>query len=229
MCGRYALFSPGQEIARWFGVAVDDLAPRYNIAPGQAVQAVRQRSPGARQLVPMEWGFLPPWSPRPNAGRKLINARMETAGQKPTFREAFRHRRCLLPANGYYEWKAEGGRKQPWYLEPVAEPFLAFAGIWSQSKRPEPGGASEVCCVILTTESRGEARRVHHRMPLMVPSDLFDAWLDPESREPPDLNPFTWHLPISARPVSRAVNSPAAEGAACLEPDSAMGVTGQLF
>lgn len=229
MCGRYALFSPGEEIARWFGAAVDDAAPpRYNIAPGQATPVVRRHDSGTRELVPMQWGFVPLWSVRRNSGQKLINARVETVGEKPTFRDAFRYRRCLLPANGYYEWKREGGRKQPWYLEPVTDRFFAFAGLWDRSRDPGRGGPAE-CCVILTTESRGTAKQVHQRMPLMVPAELFGAWLDPESREPPDLNPFTWQLPISLRRVSTVVNSPVAEGEACLGPDPATGMTGQLF
>ena len=229
MCGRYALFSPGQEIARWFGVVeTPDLSPRFNIAPGQKVQGVLQRQSGGRVLTPLQWGFIPHWSVHPDRGPKSINARMETAREKSAFSDAFKHRRCLLPANGFYEWKTESGMKRPWYMESAMEPFLAFAGIWARWSDPQ-GDRTIESCAILTTESRGVTRQIHHRMPLLVAPEQFEGWLDGASEAPPDPTSFTWGHPISARPVSRIVNSPTVDEPACLNPDSGEGITEQLF
>ena len=226
MCGRYALFSPGDEIARWFGVESRAVASRYNIAPGQAVHAVVQDAAGGRDLVELKWGLVPPWSRHPAAG--LVNARVETAAGKPAFREAFRRRRCVLPASGFYEWAREGAGKRPWFFASSVDTLLALAAIWNEWQDGRDGGTVRGCA-ILTTESRGAVQRLHHRMPLLVDRDRLDAWLDGGSADPPDMTPFTWSHPISARPASRAVNSVSTEGPRCLEAGRGVGETAPLF
>jgi putative SOS response-associated peptidase YedK len=157
MCGRFTLFAPTEQVAETFTVPVPELFPRYNIAPSQPVAVVRA-APGRRQLLVCKWGLVPGWS---RDGKGFINARAETAHDKPAFRSAFRKRRCLVPADGWYEWKAEGRRKQPYLFGPTDGRPLAFAGLWEAGR----AGLALDTCAILTTGANELAAPVHDRMP----------------------------------------------------------------
>lgn len=225
MCGRYTLSTPGEVIAELFDLPeAPAVEPRYNVAPTQEVAAVRVDEAGApRRFVRLRWGLVPHWADDPAIGNRMINARAETAAEKPAFRTAFRRCRCLILADGFYEWqKVTGGPKQPWYYRlKSGEPF-AFAGLWArwQPKGGDDGEPVE-SCTILTTDSNELVRRVHPRMPVILdPADL-GLWLDPEvsgrERLEAVLGPFDPSGMI-AYPVSRRVNSPANDDPSIVEP-----------
>ncbi|MEE8560909.1 MAG: SOS response-associated peptidase, partial [Gemmatimonadota bacterium] len=181
MCGRFTLTTPAAEVARLFSVdylETDLPTPRYNVAPTQEVAAVRYDDRrGGRELSLLRWGLLPYWVDDPADWPTLINARGESAHVKPAFREALADRRCLIVADGFYEWRREGGRKQPYYLRrPDGAPF-ALAGLWEHWER---AGQSIESCAILTTDSNELVARLHDRMPVIIPPLGFDLWLDPE-------------------------------------------------
>jgi len=214
MCGRYSLHAHPDVIALQFGlVATPQLKPRYNIAPTQQAPVVRVAADRKRELALLRWGLIPSWSKDPAIGARMINARAESVAAKPSFRNAFRHRRCLLPADGYYEWKLEGGRKQPYFLRfESGEPF-AMAGLWEQWRSPE-GKLIETYAVV-TTEAAGTASQVHDdRMPVVLAQPEYEAWLcgpDPGGL----LRPWSGAA-FSVLRVSRRVNSPRFDDPQCL-------------
>ncbi len=192
------------------------LAPRYNIAPSQPVPVVRAADAG-REWVNLRWGLVPSWAK--DAKLAQINARAETAPDKPMFRSAFRKRRCLIPASGFYEWQATGGkRKQPFCIRLADDKPFAFAGLWERWEGPD--GPVESCC-ILTTEANDLVRPIHDRMPVILDPRHFDQWLDPKQRDAaalaPLLRPFAVDA-MKAYPVSPWVNDPRHDDARCLEP-----------
>jgi putative SOS response-associated peptidase YedK len=219
MCGRFTLFASGKQLAQRFELTQTPLfEPRYNIAPTQSVAAVRL-TPGGRELALLRWGLIPSWATDPAIGNKLLNARCETVAEKPSFRSAFRHRRCLIPASGFYEWhKAGTGRKQPYFIRPRADDLFAFAGLWERWNAPQ-GGLIE-SCTILTTEANELMRPLHERMPVLLDADAKATWLDPHA--PADalralFVPFpSERMDIS--PVDSWVSNPKHEGPRCLEP-----------
>jgi putative SOS response-associated peptidase YedK len=191
MCGRYALHSHPSVVALQFGLAQGpDFAPRYNIAPGADVLIVRE-TPGGRVADTVRWGLIPAWARDPEIGRRLNNARLETAHEKPSFRAAMRRRRCIIPADGFYEWTAapEAKKKQPYFIHrPDGEPY-AFAGVWERWKGPN-GGAQEGTeaeplrsCSIVTTSANEPMAQLHDRMPVMLPRSAWDTWLDPDQHD----------------------------------------------
>ncbi len=205
MCGRYALHANPQVIALQFGLAVPpDTAPRYNIAPTTEVLVVRAAE-GVRDSARVRWGLVPRWAKDPSIGARLNNARGETVAEKPAFRDAYRRRRCLVPASGFYEWKAEAGRKQPYYIYPVSGELFAFAGLWERWNGPQ---APLETCVIVTTDANEKMRSVHDRMPVIVAPDDYGQWLDcrPETDAAALLRPCD-PKEIAVRRVSRAVNN----------------------
>ncbi len=220
MCGRYVLSSPGSVLREMFGLAETvELKPRYNIAPGQMVPIIREETPGRRELVKMRWGFVPAWAPDPSSGSRLINARAETVASKPSFRDAFRRRRCLVPADGYYEWRREGTRKQP-YLFRLQElrPF-AIAGLWSRWQ-PDPEAPTLLTCALVTTAANAVASAVHDRMPLVIEPRDYAAWLDRStdlSRVLALLSPLP-DSELVGFPVSTLVNSPNNDGPELIRP-----------
>jgi putative SOS response-associated peptidase YedK len=220
MCGRFNLTASGEEIAEAFGLdETPPLAPRYNIAPTQPIAVVRL-DPAARRrrLASLVWGLVPEGAPETERG--FINARAETAWQKPSFREAFARRRCLVPATGFYEWQRTEGRRQPWLFALASGGVLAFAGLWEPPARE---GAPPTC-TILTTEPNDLARTVHDRMPVILAREAWPPWLDPERRGAMELRSLLRPYPadaMAARPVSRAVNSPRNDTPQCLEPPEA--------
>ncbi len=230
MCGRFTLFESSEVLSKEFGVPIRfDLTPRYNIAPSQQVLAVRSRpDSGEREFSLLRWGFIPSWSKDPAIGYKMINTRSETAPEKPSFRNAFKRRRCLVPASGFYEWqKKQGSSKQPYYISQREKrggrrPVMAIAGLWErwEGHSPEEGteGASIESCTLLTTEANEMVAPIHDRMPVLISPENYELWLsgpDPEALRSL-LAPFPPEK-MEARPVSRRVNDPSADSASLLD------------
>ena len=219
MCGRYTLASPTERLAEEFGVEASsiELSPNYNVAPTQGVAAVLEEA-GQRRLEVLRWGLIPPWADDPGIGSRMINARSETAPGKPSFRRAFRERRCLIPADGFYEWQRTNGAKQPYYIHMEDGRPFAFAGLWESWSK---GGEGEVrTCTILTTGANALVGEVHDRMPVILAHDAYDVWLDPAS-ERDELTGLLAPYPedeMEAYPVSRFVNSPSNNDPRCIEP-----------
>jgi putative SOS response-associated peptidase YedK len=218
MCGRYTLRASPEAIARGLRVALDSLpplGPRYNIAPTQRVLVLRAAADGQREAVLMRWG-LPS-----AAGRLLVNARAETVARLPAFRDGFARRRCLIPADGFYEWQKTGERKQPYFIHRPGDQLFAFAGIW----QPGPEGPSAECVMI--TQAAGEQMRpIHDRQPVRLPPEAWDTWLAAESdARSPDSQASLKALLVPpavddwvAQPVSNFVNRVANDSARCIEP-----------
>jgi putative SOS response-associated peptidase YedK len=219
MCGRYTLASPTERLAEEFGVDASsiELSPNYNVAPTQGVAAVLEEG-GQRRLEVLRWGLIPPWADDPGIGSRMINARSETAPGKPSFRRAFRERRCLIPADGFYEWQRTNGAKQPYYIHMEDGRPFAFAGLWESWSK---GGEGEVrTCTILTTGANALVGEVHDRMPVILAHDVYDVWLDPASERDELtglLAPYS-EDEMEAYPVSRFVNSPSNNDPRCIEP-----------
>lgn len=210
MCGRYALHSQPEVIALQFGLEEQPqgLRARYNIAPTQEVPVVRRRSDGKRELVPMRWGLVPHWSKEPKTRYSTINAMAETVESKPAYRTAFRRRRILVPASGWYEWLATPRGKQPWYFRPKESELLAFAGLW---ERWGEGEAAFDSYTIIVTDANEVARAIHDRMPVILGRASYAFWLDPGVIDPAALKPLLRPCPpewLEAYPVSTRVNSP---------------------
>lgn len=219
MCGRYAFFSPAEAVRRAFAVDdVPELGARYNIAPTQAVPAVRQREAGRRSVSMLHWGLVPSWAKERAIGSRMINARGETLAERPAFRRAYRSRRCILPADGWYEWQPGAAGKQPWFIRSRDDAPLGLAGLWETWREPE-GGTLE-SCTIVTTDAAASIAHIHHRMPVVLPPEAYEAWLDPGEQDPQVLG--RWLAPcdparLRAHPVSRRVNSPRNEGPELIE------------
>jgi putative SOS response-associated peptidase YedK len=221
MCGRFTLITPAEVVAEQFQlIEVPSLSPRYNVAPTQPVAAVRP-SPGngGRELVLLRWGLVPFWAKDPAIGSRMINARSETVAQKPAFRAAFRRRRCLVPADGFYEWQRQEQGKQPFYIRLDDEKPFAFAGLWEHWEGPDE--ATIDSCTVLTTEPNDLIRLLHNRMPVILAPKDYDLWLDPGVQEAELLQPLLRPYPsenMIAYPISTWVNSPRNEGPQCIEP-----------
>lgn len=209
MCGRYTLTSPEEALRRLFGYGGPalNLPARYNVAPTQEMPVVRRGQDSPRALVRMRWGLIPSWAKDESVASKMINARAETLAEKPSFRTAFAQRRCLIPADGFYEWHTEAGVKQPYLIGFEDRRPFAFAGLWERwTKGEEP----VVSFTIVTTEASETLRAVHHRMPVILAPEDFDAWLDTEGTSPAAAQTLlrTFDAPdFAARPVSTRVNN----------------------
>lgn len=176
MCGRFTLVSPYVAVTeRFHDSASPALRPRYNIAPGQDVLCVIRD--GANRIEPLRWGLIPFWAKDPAIGNRLINARAETVAEKPSFRSAFAKRRCLVVADGFYEWRPAGKRKVPVYIFLKSKKPFGFAGLYESWK--DPGGREIRTCTIITTEANEIVRPIHDRMPVILPEGAEDRWLDP--------------------------------------------------
>ncbi|GMV37135.1 MAG: hypothetical protein AMXMBFR61_16430 [Fimbriimonadales bacterium] len=208
---------PADALSKLYGLTrFADVEPRFNIAPSQRVPAIRLDAEGERELALLQWGLVPGWAKDTSIGAKLFNARSETVAEKPSFRNAFRKRRCLMPADGFYEWQPTNGRKQPVYIRLAGgEPF-AFASLWEIWKSPD--GEVLETCTLLTTEPNEVMAPIHNRMPVILRPEESDAWLAPEARLG-DLLGLLKPFPSEAmevRPVSTYVNNPRNEGPECI-------------
>lgn len=186
MCGRYASSRRPDDLAAYFDVdepPEEELAPSWNVAPTDPVYAVVQSREGARQLRVLRWGLVPSWSKDAKGAARMINARAESLREKPAFRKAFAGRRCLVPADGYYEWKTDGATKQPYYLS-TADP-LAMAGLYEHWKEPDGQWLSTV--TVITTSAPDDLGEIHDRTPLLVPREHWAVWLDRSVADPGDL------------------------------------------
>ncbi len=219
MCGRYTLTVPVEILAEEFGVTgpLPEVPPSYNIAPTQEVAAVLADD-GERRLEMLRWGLIPSWADDPGIGSRMINARSETVPEKPSFRRAFRERRCLILTDGFYEWKRTDDGKQPYYVRMEGGRPFAFAGLWESWR----GGREEIrSCTILTTEANDLVSEIHHRMPVILAPEDHGLWLDPDVREADPLLPLLAPYPddvMEAYPVSRFVNRPTNDDPRCVEP-----------
>jgi putative SOS response-associated peptidase YedK len=219
MCGRFALPYPSKTVAEHFAVPDEiSFAPRYNIAPSQKISVIRSRKDGVDlQLTMMRWGLIPSWAKDVTIGYKMINARAETVGEKPAFRSAFKQRRCLIAAGGFYEWKRAGKHKQPYYLTTEDKAIFAFAGIWEQWH--SPAGELVESCAIITTEANSTVRSIHDRMPAIITPTYYNLWIQPGG-DKDELQHLLRPSPSSSLliyPVSDMVNSPKNDSPGCLQ------------
>ncbi|MEW6720303.1 MAG: SOS response-associated peptidase [Thermodesulfobacteriota bacterium] len=220
MCGRFVLFTDGQVLTEQFDAPLPtDLIPRFNIAPTQNIPVVRTSDDGEREIAFLRWGLIPSWAKDPAVGNRLINARSETAWDKPSFRAVFKRHRCLIPANGFYEWQKKERTKQPFFIKMRDERLFAFAGMWDRW-RSAAGDAVETCA-ILTTAANGVLAPIHDRMPVILPASVYEHWLNPEITDPGVLVPLLSPFPddeMVAYPVSSRVNSPSHDDKDCTAP-----------
>ncbi len=224
MCGRYTLFKLEQLLQRfpWIEVPPADAIARYNVAPTQPVLAVSNAEPD--RFAHFHWGLVPPWAKDPSIGGRMINARAETLAEKPAFRNALRRRRCLVPADGFYEWRREpdGKTKTPMYIRMKSREPFAFAGLWETWRSPD--GTSLPSCTLITGMPNEVVAPIHDRMVVILRPEHYQQWLDPGERAPEDLAPLLAPYPaaeMEAHPVSRTVNSPRNETADCIAPVTA--------
>jgi len=220
MCGRFVQQSTLETLVEQFAidVATCEVEPRYNVAPTQEVPAIIAHR-GQRRLGPLRWGLVPGWAKDTAGAGRLINARVETVHEKPSFRAAFQRRRCLVPADGFYEWRKRGhGPKQPFFIHrPDRRPF-AMAGLWEIWRDGETDYRS---CTILTRPAEGPASKLHPRMPLILAADAHDRWLDPDFQEPEPLRALLgdrYVTDLAFHPVSPRVNKPGHDAPDCIEP-----------
>ncbi len=234
MCGRFTQTNSSSEIAKAFNLTnVPELKPRYNIAPTQQVGTIlHSNSPSEREFKWLRWGLIPHWAKDKSIGNKLINARAETIAQKPSFRSAFRHSRCLIIASGFYEWQRAENHKQPFYIQQIDSLPLAFAGLWStarldmlssrehplceavsfrtRSTWQSPENETINTCTIITTEANEIMKPIHQRMPVILKSDNYEKWLDPTIQKPELLQPLLQpdsSAQLKIYPVSTLVNN----------------------
>lgn len=239
MCGRFALAASPEQLARQFELPlpVPELQPRYNIAPTQAVAVIRiDATPERkRELGITQWGLVPGWAKDPSIGSRMINARAETLAEKPSFRNAFRRRRCLIPATGFYEWRSTPDKKkQPYFIRPSSGPqnttpdqsteaaqapgLFAFAGLWEVWFSQD--GSEVQSCTIITTAANTIMQSLHHRMPVILEPQEYAGWLDPDTDRPEILGKYLKQYAsgkMEYYPVDREVNSPRNDSAACIE------------
>jgi putative SOS response-associated peptidase YedK len=222
MCGRYTLTSSPEAIRALFRYREEaGFPPRYNVAPTQPIPVVR-RVNGEPSLALMRWGLIPSWVKDPGVFSLLVNARGEGVNDKPAFRHAMKRRRCLVPADGFYEWKDEGGRRRPYFVRKAGGGPLAFAGLWETWTGPN--GEEMETAAIITTDANKEMAQVHHRAPAIVPPDVFDFWLDTDNVDAKTaaaaIGPAP-HGSMEVYEVSTAVNRVANDRPELIEPHHA--------
>lgn len=220
MCGRFSLVAPLKEIALRFDARTveDQWKPRYNIAPGQPVLTVISEKE-KNSLVFMTFGFIPHWAKQKSTGYTMINAKAETIAEKPSYRESFKHKRCIIPADGFYEWEQTDEGKQPYRFTLKGDTLFGFAGIWDTWTDPE--GHSRNTLAIITTEGNTLTKKLHDRMPVILKRKDEAAWLDPSLTEPDKLAPLLVPYPakeMEMYPVSSKMNSWRHDKADCIRP-----------
>jgi putative SOS response-associated peptidase YedK len=233
MCGRYRLSRRKQLIEEQFDTAdwQEDWNPRFNIAPTQQVPVIRQHpKEPIRQLALMKWGLIPAWSKDPSSGASMINARSETASTKPAFRDAMKLRRCLVPADGFYEWQRRGSAKHPFCFEVGDGGLFAFAGLWERWR--DPSGQWVKSCAILTTTPNAVTSAAHDRMPVILDRESYDLWLDPGMKNVAAiselLKPYEARL-MRCYPVSTRINHVANDDEECSRPVEIAQTQNSLF
>ena len=219
MCGRLIQITAGESLAERFELpAIPAVTPRYNLAPSQLVSVIRMAAEGQREWVALRWGLVPAWSPEPRTAYSTFNARAETVADKPTYRHAFRRRRCLIPADGFYEWRTVGKHKQPYCIAPSDGAPFAFAGLWERWEQDET--VVESCTIVITT-ANATITPLHDRMPVILARADEALWLDPALTDPAILQPLL--VPCAPErlrvwPVGTAVNRPGSEGSDLMAP-----------
>jgi putative SOS response-associated peptidase YedK len=220
MCSRYNLISSPELVRAVFGYSNrPNFPPRYNIAPTQPIHIVRAAAGGARELMLARWGLLPSWVKDPGEFSTLINARAETAAEKPSFRAAMRHRRCLIPADGFIEWTGMRGSKRPFHLNSPDQGLMAFAGLWEHWQGAD--GAEIESAAILTTEANATVAPLHNRMPVILDPECFDAWLDCKRLSPGDVAEFLVPADdalLEAVELDPKINNPGNDNPEIMEP-----------
>ena len=226
MCGRFTLRTPLTVLSQQFMFELGPVAseapwrPRYNIAPTQSVMGVLRRDlQGPRELAELHWGLIPSWAKDPKGATGMINARAETVAEKPAFRSAFASRRCLILADGFFEWKAVGKQKLPYYYRLKSEQPLAFAGLWERWRPPDSAGPALESCTIITTAANDLCRELHDRMPVILEPADYDRWLDPTLKDKEQLLEMLQPFPaeeMKVELVNPRVNNVRYDDEACL-------------
>ncbi len=210
MCGRFTRTTPPERFATLFdATGVVDLHPSYNIAPSQNILAARNTPDGGRELVALHWGLVPHWSKGPDPKYSMINARADSLATKPAFRDPYKRRRCLIAADGFYEWRKLDDSKQPYYIRLRGGQPFAFAGLWDHWEAE--GAAPIESCTIITCDANALVAGIHERMPVILPPRLYTAWMDPKVAGGAALSALLKPYPdtlMDAYPVGRGVNSP---------------------
>jgi len=219
MCGRYTLSTPVEKLAGEFDISgpLPDLPPSYNVAPSQEVAAIVAGGGGERRQELLRWGLIPAWADDSSIGSRMINARSETAAEKPSFRKAFKVRRCLILADGFYEWQKTDDGKQPYHIKMQDDSPFAFAGLWETWKNGEEVRSA----TIITTDANDLMKEIHHRMPVILHPEDYAMWLDPDFDEKDPLTTLLKPYPadaMQAYAVSRRVNKPSNNETSVLEP-----------
>ena len=216
MCGRFAFYSPTEAAAALFGVSGSvDVQPRYNIAPTQYVAAIRNGEEEQRELVKLRWGLVPFWAKDPSIGNRMINARAETVAEKPSYRNAYKHRRCLVLADGFYEWRRQGDVKTPYYISLASGQPFALAGLWENWTDKESGESLRTTTLI-TADANDFMAPLHHRMPVILEAATATDWLAGSQDLLDDVAAIT--PPLQAWPVDRRVNNARNEGEDLVQP-----------
>jgi putative SOS response-associated peptidase YedK len=218
VCGRFAFFVPAAQIASQYDLgATPTVEARYNIAPTQNILAIRQGSDGQREPAMLRWGLVPHWAKDLSIGNRMINARGETVAAKPAFRQAFKRRRCIVPASGFYEWTQSRAGKWPHFISMQDGSAMSFAGLWEQWRGSDDEPVES--CTIITTAATGRLADIHARMPVLLAASGFGDWLDPETPRETCLALLEpeGEASVEIRPVSRAVNSPRNDAAELVE------------
>jgi len=209
MCGRLVIFSPVSHFSDYLRLEqLYNFDPAYNIPPGATIPICRRGAGNTNELLPARWGLVPRWSQGPDNRFSMFNARAETVHEKPAFRTAFKKQRCLVPVDGFYEWRQENGKQPYYFYRPTGNP-LAFAGLWEQWH--DPRGTTVDSCTIIVTSANSLMRPVHDRMPVVLDPDQFAGWLDPDNQATADLLRYLQPYEggdLDCYPVSRAVNNP---------------------
>lgn len=222
MCSRYSLTSPPEAVRSYFGTFnFEQFPPRYNIAPTQPVLIVRNSLRHERELVHVRWGLIPSWVKNPGEFATIINARAETAAEKPSFRAGLRHRRCLVPTDGFYEWTGAKGTRQPHLIRPRQGGPMAMAGLWEHWLGAD--GSELETMAILTVSANRVVAPIHDRMPVILAPEAFEAWLDCRSGSAVGAEALLEPAPddlLEVVPVSRSLNNPRNDGPAVLDPQS---------
>ena len=228
MCGRFTLTTPARRLAEQFELTgeLPELTPSYNISPTQEIASIAANSEGERKLRELHWGLIPHWSTDPEIGARMINARAETLPEKNAFKSAFKKRRCLIPADGFYEWRRNqsgSGPKQPYYIRLETGASYAFAGLWESWEGEDGRGNKRTIhsTTIITTEANDLVGEIHNRMPVILPPESYSRWLDTSVQATENLMPLLVPYPseaMEAYPVSTHVNRPANGDPACVEP-----------